>query len=135
MFPSSGDLWIYDFIMVNRGGGEPQGVKGQRLALNLQGQEPSLVRQPARRPECHLLQARLATAWSRGEVRPVLHPPLELQALVPGSSSHGRMECSETHESIRLSTWNKESPIHFISPPTFEAARPLNDQGTGPWPS
>lgn len=42
MFPSSGDLWIYDFIMVNRGGGEPQGVKGQRLALNLQGQEPSL---------------------------------------------------------------------------------------------
>lgn len=42
MFPSSGDLWIYDFIMVNGGGGEPQGVKGQRLALNLQGQEPSL---------------------------------------------------------------------------------------------
>lgn len=119
MFRSSDDLWIYDFIMVNRGGGNLRVSKARGWLSTSKARSQALVRQPARvRPECHLLQARLATAWSRGEVRPVLHPPLELQALVPGSSSHGRMECSETHESIRLSTWNKESPNHFISPPT-----------------
>lgn len=70
MFPSSGDLWIYDFTMVNGGSGEGQYLKVSKARGWLstsKARSQALVRQPARakRPECHLLQARLATAGVR----------------------------------------------------------------------
>lgn len=49
MFPSSGDLWIYDFIMVNRGGGGNLRVSKARGWLSTsKARSQALVRQPAR---------------------------------------------------------------------------------------
>lgn len=90
MFPGSDDLRIYDFTVVNKCvfmlGGVPQGVKGQRLTINCQGQEPSLGETDKQEHSRtgHLLCAVLATAWGSGKVASALHPPVGLQPPLVG---------------------------------------------------
>jgi hypothetical protein len=120
-------LWLTS--VCGWGWGVLQGVKGQRLVINCQGQEPSLG-EAAKHEHSrtgHLLWAVLVTAWGSSEGASALHPPIGLQPPLVGGWDVQKFTTLEDYL-----PQNKESPSNLISFPAFEVAPPLMIKALGP---